>query len=485
MRLSITTTPMPENKWGLRHLIGIMGFFAVGIGYIHRFCLSLAITEMVRIHAGGGKIDAHSCPLAQNTTTVIKNAGEFDWSEETQGLILSSFFWGYVINQLPGGLMAERWGVKWVLGFGMLISSMATLLTPVVSRTLGSWGLVCLRIAIGFGQGPLYPSLNVLMSNWSSANERGRLGAIVFAGAQIGNFVSMAISGIIISYLGWTGVFYIFGSLGIVWLAVWFIVYYNSPLEHPYIKEDERTYIITTSGKTHYKDLPPTPWIPILTSVPLWGLIIAQVGHDWGLFTIITDLPKYMKSVLHVSVKENGVISGVPYLGMWFFAIISGWVVDWMIVKLGWGISLVRKMFITIASIGPAIGIIAASYSGCDKLLTSVFFIFGMTIMGAFIPSLKVNALDLSPNYAGTLMAIVGGIGAISGILTPYLVGVLTPNSTLLEWRLVFWISVAVLMGTNIIYLLMGTAKTQWWNDPDQVRSYTEGKEKSKEKEAA
>ena len=52
------------------------------------------------------------------------------------------------------------------------------------------------------------------------------------------------------------------------------------------------------------QELPPTPWKGILTSVPLWGLIIAQIGHDWGLFTIITDLPKYMKSVMHFSIAQ-------------------------------------------------------------------------------------------------------------------------------------------------------------------------------------
>ncbi|XP_014290991.1 putative inorganic phosphate cotransporter isoform X2 [Halyomorpha halys] len=454
-----------------------MGFFTIALAYIQRFCLSLAITEMVRFHSEGGKIDEHTCPFVENTTTTVHYTGEFDWDEKTQGLILSSFFWGYVINHVPGGLLAERWGVKWVLGYSMFVSTSGTLLTPLVSRTFGAWGLICLRIFIGFGQGPVYPSLNVLLSNWSSANERGRLGAIVFAGAYIGNFFSMAISGLIISYLGWTGVFYIFGGIGILWLILWIIIYHNTPLEHPFIKEKERIQITTTSGKTRYKDLPPTPWIPILTSIPLWGLIIAQVGHDWGLFTIITDLPKYMKSVLHVSVEENGAISGLPYLGMWLFSIVSGWIVDLMIVKFRWSTSLVRKIFITIASAGPAAGIIAASYSGCDKTLATVFFVFGMTIMGAYIPGLKVNALDLSPNYAGTVMALVGGVGAISGIITPYLIGILTPNSTLLEWRLVFWISFAVIMGSNIAFLFMGSAGTQWWNDPDQVRSYIKGKE--------
>lgn len=80
------------------------------------------------------------------------------------------------------------------------------------------------------------------------------------------------------------------------------------------------------------------------------------------------------------------------------------------------------------ASVGPASGVILASYAGCDQILVVTLFTVGMAFMGFFYPSLKVNALDLSPNYAGTLMAIVNGIGAISGIISPYLIGILVPN---------------------------------------------------------
>lgn len=80
------------------------------------------------------------------------------------------------------------------------------------------------------------------------------------------------------------------------------------------------------------------------------------------------------------------------------------------------------------ASIGPGICIIGASYAGEDEVLVVALFTIAMGLMGAFYPGMKVNALDLSCNFAGTLMAIVNGIGALSGIITPYLVGILTPN---------------------------------------------------------
>jgi ACS family sodium-dependent inorganic phosphate cotransporter len=60
-----------------------------------------------------------------------------------------------------------------------------------------------------------------------------------------------------------------------------------------------------------------------------------------------------------------------------------------------------------------------------------VLFTVATGSMGTFYPGMKVNALDLSPNYAGTLMALVNGIGAFTGIVTPYLVGVLTPDVSL------------------------------------------------------
>lgn len=56
--------------------------------------------------------------------------------------------------------------------------------------------------------------------------------------------------------------------------------------------------------RTLLQDLAPTPWKAIALSVPLWGLIIGQIGHDWALFTIQTDLPKYMKSVMHFTVAQ-------------------------------------------------------------------------------------------------------------------------------------------------------------------------------------
>lgn len=79
-------------------------------------------------------------------------------------------------------------------------------------------------------------------------------------------------------------------------------------------------------------------------------------------------------------------------------------------------------------AVGPGLGVVLASYAGCDKFLVTVLFTIGMGLMGFCYASLRVNSLDLSPNYAGSIMALVNGLSSVSGMATPYLIGVLTPN---------------------------------------------------------
>lgn len=96
---------------------------------------------------------------------------------------------------------------------------------------------------------------------------------------------------------------------------------------------------------------------------------------------------------------------------------------------------------------------------------------------------MKVNGLDLCPNYSGTLMALVNGIGAFTGIITPYIVGELAPDQLLTQWRTVFWIVLGVFIVTNIIFVVFASGEVQYWNDPDFVLQDREERRQKKEEE--
>ena len=230
---------------------------------------------------------------------------------------------------------------------------------------------------------------------------------------------------------------------------------------------------------THDKP-PPVPWRHILRSKPLWAVVIALVGFNWAILSIITDLPKYMSGVLKFSVENNGYLTSLVYLCMWIGGNTSSWVADYLISKRNVSMTLIRKVGSVTALSVSATFVVAASYAGCDRVLVISMFTISLTLMGTAYPSVMVNPLDLSPNYAGTLMALTNGVSALTGIAGPYVIGVLTTNQTLDEWRIVFWILFAVAIVSNVIFLMWGSGDVEYWNDPQFVQEEINEKDRRK-----
>ena len=65
------------------------------------------------------------------------------------------------------------------------------------------------------------PAMNNILSKWVPVSERSRSLALVYSGMYLGSVIGLAFSPFLIDSLGWSSVFYVFGSLGSVWFAVW------------------------------------------------------------------------------------------------------------------------------------------------------------------------------------------------------------------------------------------------------------------------
>lgn len=228
--------------------------------------------------------------------------------------------------------------------------------------------------------------------------------------------------------------FYLFGALGVLWFLFFVCMCFSNPASHPYISDRERDYLKAELGRLERdKSLRSTPWIPILTSVPVIALVLAEIGHDWGFYSLTSDLPKYMSDVLLYSVLDNGLFTSLPALIMWIVTIASGFLSDWLIAQKYTNITTTRKMFTGLGSVFPAIFVVFASYVDCDRKTAVTMFTLAMGWMGTYHAGMQLNPLDLSPNYAGTLMAISNGIGALTGIAAPLVIGSLITNVSCLS----------------------------------------------------
>ncbi|XP_023247430.1 sialin-like [Copidosoma floridanum] len=473
-----------------RWVFAIMAFLGLWLGNGLRVALSITITEMtVPIAEATHQLD-DTCatiekPVLKNVTTTDTDY-LYDWDEYTQsflhslqGIVLSSYFVGYVIMHFPAGFLSERYGGKHFLGMSVIVPSVLTFFTPMGLKYGGATALTIMRSLMGLAGGAMYPAVSAMLPRWSAPIERTKFGSFVYSGGMFGTVCGNTIAALIISYSGsgWPAVFYIFGAVGMLWFPLWMVLCYNSPKKHPFISETELKYLQETSERKQKP--PPAPYGHIFRSMPMWAFVTALFGVDWIYFTMATDLPKYMSSVVKFSIEDNGYLSSLPHLGGWMSSICSFWILDYIVGRKWLKLGSTRKLMAVVSLIGPAIFVLGASYAECDQVMVVMMFVVGVTLLGASYPAIVVNSMDLSPNYSGTLMAIGNSFAALGGIFTPYVVGILTPNQTIAEWRIAFWIVFATAVLSCMFFLVFGSVEVQPWNDPDFLKN--EGKKRDLE----
>ncbi|XP_037294468.1 putative inorganic phosphate cotransporter [Manduca sexta] len=439
-----------ESSISMRHLMVCLMFLGTTVSYATRVSMSVGIVAMTSNNSHGYTV--------------------FDWERGTQDTILSSFFWGYVILQVPAGMLAGRFGGKFLIFASMVSTGIVNLLVPLAA-VHGDWIAVCAcRIVMGLTQGMLYPSLHGLLGHWAPVAERSRLGTFVYAGAQLGTIIELMTSGMLsASSWGWPSVFYVAGITCLVWSALWLVLGASTPGTSRWISKEERKYIETNAGSDdigHTKM--PTPWRSILTSLPFYAILLAHCGQNLGFWMLLTELPSYMKNVLHVDIKENGKLSALPYVAMYILSFVFSWTADFLVNRNIVQLVTSRKIFNTIAHWGPAVALLGLSYLPPGHLtLAVVILTLTVGLNGAHYVGFMLSHIDLSPNHASTLMGITNGISAIFSIMAPLSVSIVVQDQgEASEWRKVFFISIAFYFLSNLFYLLFISGDVQKWNEP-------------------
>ncbi|GBM57379.1 Sialin [Araneus ventricosus] len=119
---------------------------------------------------------------------------KYDWDSTTQGLIFTSFNYGYLATLLLGGVLSEKFGTKWLFGISILMTSCLYLLIPIAA-SWGSAAFIAIRVLAGITEGVTLPTINLAMSNWSPTSERSRILSIINSGIPAAVVISMPLSG--------------------------------------------------------------------------------------------------------------------------------------------------------------------------------------------------------------------------------------------------------------------------------------------------
>jgi len=390
------------------------------------------------------------------SVAIIPMAEQFGWSDTQRGLVLSSFFVGYLITQVLGGWLAAKLGGKAVLGFGVLWWSLFTFLTPM--SAMASFPiLIATRIAMGLGEGVAFPATYNLLGRWVPLRERSRAAAFNLSAIPLGTLFAVTATPFIAVSFGWQAVFYAFGAVGFVWFLFWW--YYAGdrpavPVSSEDVSESDSDATDHAVEESIAKDVD-IPWRLIFSRAPVWAIIVGHFCNNWGLYVLLSWLPSYFSSQLGVNLRSVWIFVAPPWIASFLCSNLSGWIADRMIVS-GYSVTFTRKTMQTIGMLGPALAL--GALATVDDAVTAVVLLSISLGLASFaFAGVGCNHLDISPRHAGVIFGISNTGATIPGIVGVVVTGVLVDQTG--TYASAFYLTAGVYLIGLVFYLLFGTGR--------------------------
>ncbi|MBN3786542.1 MFS transporter [Burkholderia sp. Ac-20353] len=362
--------------------------------------------------------------------SAIKNS--MGLSSVEMGYVFSAFAWSYVIAQLPGGWLLDRFGSKVTYFFSILLWSVFTLFQGTVGFLTGGAAvaaLFALRLLVGAAEAPSFPGNSRITSAWFPTHERGLASAIFNSAQYFATVLFAPIMGWLVHTYGWQSVFLFMGAIGVVAAFVWLKTIY-SPIQHPDISASELKYLedggalINLDGaKTSAKRREVDAWTCIkelLGNRMLLGVYIGQYCITTLTYFFLTWFPVYLVQQRGMTILAAGFVASLPAICGFLGGITGGWFSD-RLKKAGFSLSVSRKIPIVVGML-MSTSMIACNYIQADAIVVAVmslaFFGKGVGALGWAVVS------DTSPKEAGGLSGgLFNTFGNTAGITTPIVIG--------------------------------------------------------------
>ncbi|XP_059142084.1 sialin-like [Physella acuta] len=399
----------------------------------------------------------------------LNDPWKFNWDKTSQGWALSSFFVGYYISQLPSGIAAARFGAKRVVVIGLIFTSIFQLLAVPAAYFDVAW-LYADRVLAGAIDGLLYAPTFALVGQWTPRHETSLLFGIVGMGMELGDMCAYVVSLYsceIPIQGGWPFVFYTLSGMGLLISALFIVFVTDSPFDNALISEKEIQFIaqsVPRAGNKSKEALSSIPVKEILKSMPVWAIVVSQIGSDWMYYFMVTVSPTFLKDVIRLSSFEINLLSGLPFLGIIPTIYLSGYLSDKIVAKGIFSNTTIRKINDGVCKLVPAAALIAMGFLPEGSTAASfVLNTVGAMALGFCYVSWMANPVDLAPAYTGFIVGVCE-VGAVwVAIVVPILVDTITEDKSRETWQLAFYISAGLQVFCYIWYLLFGSGELQDW----------------------
>ncbi len=374
---------------------------------------------------------------------------EFGFSAVQMGYIFSAFSWAYVMAQLPGGWLLDRFGARRIYAFSIFLWSFFTLLQGWIG-VFASIGqaisvLFALRFAVGLAESPAFPANAKVVASWFPTDERGTASAIFNAAQYFAAVVFTPLMAWIVHAWGWHHVYLWMGIMGMLLAMVWLKVM-RSPVTHPGVNQAELDHIAQGGGLIHMgegegkasKGKNPAGWFyakQLLTNRMLAGVYLGQYCINVLTYFFLTWFPVYLVQARGMSILKAGFVASLPAICGFLGGVLGGVISD-ALLRRGHSLTVARKVPI-VAGMLLSVTMVACNYVDAEWLVVAImalaFFGKGIGALGWAVVA------DTAPKEViGLAGSIFNTFGNIAGIVTPIVIGYILSTTGSFNGALVF-----------------------------------------------
>lgn len=347
--------------------------------------------------------------------------------EGVEGAVMSSFFLGYALTQIPSSWISARIGLSNVLMSSFLSWSITSILTPLFCRT--SAQLMVARVLVGASQGVFIPAVHSVLSQQVPPVERARAVSLATSGMYFGSAVAILVLPTIGKRLGPFAVFRTSGLAGLTWVLLWLWLA-KDMVENVHGRRLPETKV--SSGMNSRPELDGSKADPRLKpgygakqkfSVPrllrcpaFWSIVVNNFTFHYTFYTALNWIPKYFGDGLGSDLASLGPLKALPYMIMFMMANVGGFAGDVLIFRHHYSVTAARKLVNTTGFVGAGIAVVMMSQAnGTAAGLFWTSCLSGM--LGLSRGGFAVNHMDIAPDHAGVLMGFSNTAGTLSGLI--------------------------------------------------------------------
>jgi MFS family permease len=380
----------------------------------------------------------------------------FGISPVTFGYLLSAYSWTYAAFQLPSGIILDRFGVKLIGRFGTLLWSVASFAAAISTGLAGFFGA---RLLLGVGEAPTFPANAKAIGYWFPAQERSLATAIFDSAAKLASALGVPAMGLVLLYFGWRWSFAATGLISLLYFIL-FYCFYRNPSEDQSLSVAERDFILQGGAQPEDRGRAAkgAPLKYLLRQRKVWGLVLGFASYNYTFYLLLTWLPSYLSSAHHIDLLHSVLYTSVPWLFATFTDIVmGGWLVD-KLIQHGRDPSFVRQA-ILVGGTTLGLGMLGAAYA--HSIVMDLLWI-SLAIGGLSAASpvgWSIPSLIAPRESVGTLGGILNFGNQLSAIAAPIATGYVVQATH--SFFLAFGAAAAFLLVGVVAYVfLLGRIET-------------------------